>query len=195
MENTGHKIQDERYSVADDAIYNAFLLVLKEKEYDKITVSDVIKKAGIVRSTFYNHYENIPALVNAVEDRTIQDIFSIMETFHSKSDREMCKSYFLTICGYITANPFLFRILRSPRGDTFIEKAITMFHQYAAEVMQNTAPSGHSKEEVSYMIACSIGSAIGVLHKWTVEDCHVPAEVIADILTRVFMSGILPFMS
>ena len=51
---------------------------------DKITVSDVIKKAGIVRSTFYNHYENIPALVSAAEDKTIKELFSIMESFHPK---------------------------------------------------------------------------------------------------------------
>ena len=80
-----HEIQDERYSVADEAIYDAFFLILKEKDLEKITVSDVIKKAGIVRSTFYNHYENIPALVAAVEDKTINDIFSLMETFHPVS--------------------------------------------------------------------------------------------------------------
>ena len=57
-----HEIQDERYSVADEAIYDAFFLILKEKDLEKITVSDVIKKAGIVRSTFYNHYENIRLL-------------------------------------------------------------------------------------------------------------------------------------
>ena len=61
-----NEVQDERYSVADEAIYDAFFLVLKEKELDKITVSDVIKRAGIVRCTFYNHYENIPPLIIAV---------------------------------------------------------------------------------------------------------------------------------
>ncbi|MBR6486750.1 MAG: TetR/AcrR family transcriptional regulator, partial [Lachnospiraceae bacterium] len=73
---------DERYSTAEEAIYEAFFLLLKEKDMDKITVSDVIKKAGIVRSTFYNHYENIPALVNAAEDKTINDIFKLMESFN-----------------------------------------------------------------------------------------------------------------
>ena len=41
-----NEIQDERYHVADEAIYDAFFLVLKEKDLDKITVSDIIKKAG-----------------------------------------------------------------------------------------------------------------------------------------------------
>lgn len=112
-------IQDERYHVADEAIYDAFFLVLKEKDIDKITVSDVIKRAGIVRSTFYNHYENIPALVSAIEDKTIKDIFSLMETFHPKSDKEICKSYFLTICEYTTTNLFLANLLKNPGGEPF----------------------------------------------------------------------------
>ena len=68
---------DERYSTAEDAIHDAFFMLLKEKELEKITVSDVVKKAGIVRSTFYNHYENVPALMEAAENRTIHDIFGM----------------------------------------------------------------------------------------------------------------------
>ena len=48
---------DERYSTVEEAIFEAFFLLLKEKDLEKISVSDVIKKAGIVRSTFYNHYD------------------------------------------------------------------------------------------------------------------------------------------
>ena len=189
------EIQDERYSVADEAIRDAFFLILREKDLEKITVSDVIKKAGIVRSTFYNHYENIPTLVAAMEDQTIEDIFSLMETFHPKDDADMCKSFFVTICDYTMNNPFLANLLRSPRGDEFFEKALTMFHRYVAEVTQNTSPSRHSKEELSYMVACTIGSTIGVLHKWTKDNFAIPAEAVADILTKAFISGMLPFMS
>lgn len=190
-----NEIQDERYFVADEAIYDAFFLVLKEKELDKITVSDIIKRAGVVRSTFYNHYESIPALVTAIEDKTIHDIFSLMETFHPKNDQDICKSYFLTICDYTMTNPFLANLLRSPRGDAFIEKAMTMFHRYVTKVTENTTPSGHSKNEFSYMVAYTIGSTLGVLHKWTKDNFQVPKEFIADILTRAFVTGILPFIS
>lgn len=186
---------DERYNIADEAICDAFFLVLKEKDLDKITVSDIIKKAGIVRSTFYNHYENIPALITTIEDKTIQDILSLMESFHPKNDQDMCKSYFLTICEYTMTNPFLANLLRSPRGNAFFEKAITMFHRYVRQVMQNTTPSLHNRDEFSYMIACTIGSTLGVLHKWAREDFQVSKEVIADILTQAFTASMLPFMS
>lgn len=190
-----NEIQDERYHVADEAIYDAFFLILKEKDLDKITVSDVIKKAGIVRSTFYNHYENIPALVAAIEDKTTHDIFSLMETFHPKNDRDMCKSYFLSICIYTRKNPFLANLLRNPRGDAFFEKSITMLHHYVTSVTENKPPSRHGREEYSYMVASAIGSTIGVLHKWARENFQTPPEVIAGLLTHVFISGMLPYMS
>ncbi len=66
---------DERYSVADEAILGAFFKLLEEKTPNRITVSDITKTAGIARSTFYNHYQNSPSLVSAVEERTIQDVF------------------------------------------------------------------------------------------------------------------------
>ncbi len=185
---------DERYHVADEAIYDAFLLILKQKELDKITVTDIIKKAGIVRSTFYNHFENIPALVDAVEDKTIEDIFTLMESFHAKNDHDICKSYFLAVCNYAMKNEYLADILKSPRGNRFFEKTMTMFHEYVKQVTQNISSSQHSKEEFSYMIASSIGSTLGVLHKWSNENFETSAEAVAEFMTQAFMTGMLPFM-
>lgn len=186
---------DERYSTAEDAIYEAFFLLLKEKEMEKITVSDVIKKAGIVRSTFYNHYENVPALVEAAEDKTIKDIFQLMESFHPKNDRDMCRSYFLAICNYTKKNPFLANLLQTPHGDTFFEKAITMFHQYVTDVAHTAVKDNARSVAFSYYIAGSIGSTIGVLHKWIAEDFAVPAENVADILAQIFITGVLPYLN
>ena len=104
-------VPDERYSVADEAILGAFFKLLKKKTPDQITVSDITKTAGIARSTFYNHYQDIPSLVSAVEEKTIHDVFSIMEKFHPENDRDICQSYFLTICRYTMENPFLAGLL------------------------------------------------------------------------------------
>lgn len=49
--------------------------IVKKKKPDRITVSDITKTAGIARSTFYNHYQDIPSLISAVEDKTIHDVF------------------------------------------------------------------------------------------------------------------------
>lgn len=185
---------DERYSTAEDAIFDAFFALLKEKEIDKITVADVSKKAGVVRSTFYNHYENVPALVEAAEDRTIRDIFKMMESFHPKDDKSICISYYLAICNYTQKNPFVANLLRTPRGDAFFEKAITMFHEYVTKLTSTSADRKVSEETFSYLIAGMIGTTIGILHKWISDDFSQPSEKIADVLTHIFLTGFLPYL-
>lgn len=188
-------IPDERYSVADEAILGAFFKLVKEKKPDRITVSDITKTAGIARSTFYNHYQDIPSLISAVEDKTIHDVFSMMENFQPKNDRDICSSYFLTLCRYTMENPFLSGLLSTPHGNDLFEKMLTMLHHYVTETTSNSRPAKHTKEEVSYVITCAIGSTIGVLHKWSRDNFNLAPEVIADILSEVFLSGMLPLLS
>lgn len=188
-------IPDERYSVADEAILGAFFKLLKEKKPDRITVSDITKTAGIARSTFYNHYQDIPSLISAVEDKTIHDVFSMMENFQPKNDRDICSSYFLTLCRYTMENPFLSGLLSTPHGNDLFEKMLTMLHHYVTETTSNSRPDRHTKEEVSYVITCAIGSTIGVLHKWSRDNFNLAPEVISDILSEVFLSGMLPLLS
>ena len=107
----------------------------------------------------------------------------------------MCHSYFLAICNYTKKNPFLANLLQTPRGDAFFEKAITMFHRYVTDVTQTTISAPGERLAASYLIASAIGSTIGVLHKWTAEDFSTPAEEVADILARTFLSGILPYLT
>ncbi len=183
---------DERYSTAEDAIFDSFFLLLKEKDIDKITVSDVVKKAGIVRSTFYNHYENVPALVSAAEEKTIENIFSLMESFHPKDDKAICKSFFLAICNYARENPFLATLLNSTRGNAFFEKMLLMFDRYMRQVTDDESYHMQDKKNAAYFIASAIGSTVGVLHKWSTEGFNASADEIADIMAQVFITGVLP---
>ena len=187
-------IPDERYSVADEAILGAFFKLVKEKKPDRITVSDITKTAGIARSTFYNHYQDVPSLIAAVEDKTIHDVFSMMENFQPKNDRDICSSYFLTLCRYTMENPFLSGLLSTPHGNDLFEKMLTMLHHYVTETTSNSKPDRHTKEEVSYVITCAIGSTIGVIHKWSRDNFNLAPEVIADILSEIFLSGMLPLL-
>lgn len=189
------QITDERFHIVEEAICDAFIKVIDEKELEKITVSDVIKKAGIVRSTFYNHYENIPDLITAMEDKSINDIFMIMETFHAKNNYDVCKSYYMTLCEYTMKNPFLSKLLISPAGDEFFSKATTMFGKYIKSLTQATSLDPISQTQYSYVIAGSIGTTIGILHKWMKGGCQESTDMIADILTRTFMNGTLQLIS
>ena len=70
-----------------------------------------------------------------------------------------------------------------------------MFHKYVSNVTQTSLRPPQQKLEFSYMIAGAIGTTIGVLHKWISDDFATPAEEVAALLSKIFLSGILPYLS
>ena len=48
-----------------DAIIKSFLHLLNEKPVSKITVKDIVEDCGINRNSFYYHFQDLPALVEA----------------------------------------------------------------------------------------------------------------------------------
>ncbi|HAJ73766.1 MAG TPA: TetR family transcriptional regulator [Lachnospiraceae bacterium] len=190
------KIRDERYQTAEEAIFDAFFLLIREKPMDKISVSDVIKKAGVVRSTFYNHFENIPDMIAGLENKILNDISEMMNDFHAKNDTEFCIRFFSSLCNYTKDNPYLIEMLSSPaQSNSFFEKMLTMLHNYVTGLTAVSHKSEEEKEQLSYGIACAIGATIGILHKWTRDQCRVPTETIARLLAGNFVNGVLPMIS
>ena len=63
---------DRRSQRTRDLVGEAFVQLLKEKGYSAITVSDIIERANIGRSTFYSHYRDKDDLFVAQLDRVIE---------------------------------------------------------------------------------------------------------------------------
>ena len=75
------------YEKNDEAIQKAFFSLLEKKDFHKITASDIIKKSGVNRSTFYRHYvdkydilDKIKAATTTMGDNMIAPF--IMENHH-----------------------------------------------------------------------------------------------------------------
>ena len=81
MANTGHARQTVRKSgdsatAAEDrrvrrtraALRDAFIALVSQKGYEKITIQDILDQADVGRSTFYVHYHDKEALLMALFD-------------------------------------------------------------------------------------------------------------------------------
>lgn len=54
--------------------------LLQEKPLDKITVTEVVSRAGINRGTFYAHYTDIPDVINSLIQQTFSRIRQILDS-------------------------------------------------------------------------------------------------------------------
>lgn len=66
-------------------INTALADLLQEKPLDKITVTDVVTRAGINRGTFYAHYADIPDVINHL----IENTFSMIREVLSQNPKQL----------------------------------------------------------------------------------------------------------
>ena len=71
LESVRKKDMDRRIQKSRQAIYQAFITLLNQQSYEKITVQKLIDEANVGRSTFYAHFETKEALLEEV----CQDLF------------------------------------------------------------------------------------------------------------------------
>ncbi|WP_050637472.1 TetR/AcrR family transcriptional regulator [Candidatus Stoquefichus sp. SB1] len=57
---------DLRFIKTEKIIKQTFLDLINEKDYQKVTISEICKNALISRNTFYIHYQTIDDLINSI---------------------------------------------------------------------------------------------------------------------------------
>ena len=61
-------------------------LINEKKQLSKITISELVKKANITRSTFYTHYDNIYQVAEEYQMQTIELLCNEDLILHTKQD-------------------------------------------------------------------------------------------------------------
>ena len=97
---------NKRKRASQERIKRAFAQMLQTKALTQISVSDICKKAGINRSTFYSNYEDIFALADAMRTE-IEAGFQ--EIYKDEHENTYNSNNYLPLFQYIAANQILFR--------------------------------------------------------------------------------------
>lgn len=75
-------------SLQTDTIIKETLAILLNQNYDlnSITVTDLIRKAGISRSSFYTHYNSINDLIESIQNETLEVLSNDISSFTNIDD-------------------------------------------------------------------------------------------------------------
>ena len=73
-----------------ESLHTALLLLLKQKEYSKISITELCKKAGVSRMAFYNNFQTLDNLLEnvVVEYNKTFIIYKIGSPFREYTDYE-----------------------------------------------------------------------------------------------------------
>lgn len=182
--------RDPRYESADAAIRAAFLRLFEERDIEDITASEIIRTAGINRSTFYAHYTDKYDLLTEVEGdflRQMEDLFKESPTVDLLLGRESAASvweaYFGRLIEFLHGNRRLFSGLVGRQGSAFMVDFSNAF----AEVLMESGAVSRLGVPTNYRAALLSWATAGLVEEWARDGFVDDRERIVRILVIVAM--------
>lgn len=168
----------------------ALLLLLEKKDYEFITVTEVCKKAGVNRSTFYLHYESM-------DDLLYETLDMINKNFHQTFDNKMLDidkmnknelylitdEYLIPYLNYIKENNKIYKLIHDK--PYIFKKQITFELLYKELFSKILDKYNVSKVEQEYIFAYFSFGLVSIIQKWIEKDCADDIYMIANIMKKV----------
>ncbi len=143
-----------------------FVSLLSEKELDKITVSDVTRRADLNRGTFYTHYENIDALLRDVVGILTEKLYAVVDRTLDEDFLANPEPVLAYIGAYLDRDRKFYRaILSSSNAETFsngVHDAIL------ARVRKSPRMGSDGHADVSLLVPAEFiaGGLVGIYKAW-----------------------------
>ena len=176
---------DPRSVRARHALHEALKKLLKERPFNKITVTDISNEAGLSRHTFYNHYETKLDLLNSIVDSILNQFFSNIEdadaiSIDPDADQRIGERFFQIWLD----NADVVKLLNSVDiDDLLVDRLQTHFshylHRYIDGEQINVSPrlSPYLTYHNAYAFA-------GILRQWLKDDMKYSPKIMGEFLNH-----------
>lgn len=159
--------QDRRVVRSRQALTDAFMDLVLERPYDDFTVGDVIERAGIGRSTFYEHYRNKDDLLRHAMGGVLEALANMPTSAH---DEERL-TVWLTNIG---DNKRLGRIMLAGPVRVHLVRAL-------AGLIEERLPHGGPAKLAALQMA---EAQLGLINAWLSGAAGASVETVIGLLVR-----------
>jgi len=169
------KYNQESNQITRESLEISLMQLLEKKELKKITISELVERAGVSRAAFYRNYSSKEQILEEIFKNTVQGITDKLEEFNFKT--EMYQIWL-----------FLFKEAKKEARvislaiDYNFEKLLTQAVFDFLEKRNRNA----KKMTNSYMNSFWSSAVVSVLSKWIKDGMKVPAEKIASLGLPLF---------
>lgn len=197
-------MQSNKLNKSESKYYNtaclmneALILLLEKKDYSFITVKEICEKAGVNRSTFYLHYQNVDDLLSECIEYVgskIQKKFNdkimdkgIIRTSKLQDLVLITPNYLLPYLEFLKENKAIYKIAYS-QPNVFKEKTVVN-HLYKNIFEPILDRFSVPKTEQKYMLSFYLSGLGAIMIDWIKNDCKEDPMIIIDIIMKCLNLG------
>lgn len=143
MEREGKKKAEYRSSIRSKAlIKEALLSLMIEKPFEKISISDVVRRADINRGTFYAHYLNTSDVLKSISASVVDEIALLISPYDPSRVLDSPENFLAQITLFLLRDPeYYAKLLQSDKFHevldearyTAINKVVESYHKDLSE--------------------------------------------------------------
>lgn len=168
-----------RYKVSSEKIETAFLTLILNHRYEEINISQICKQAGVNRSTFYCHYNDINDLIIKIEGKFAKGMASIFNYGKRQTNQA-----FVEMFSFVKENKFFYKAFLNIPYITLAETNIKV------EVLENIGKDiqiDKPKNMEIFYRASFFGAGIKEMCRlWLENDCQESPEEMASFLLEEY---------
>jgi AcrR family transcriptional regulator len=164
-------------------IYEAVMLLMDEKSYNKITVSDIVEKAGIARQTFYRNYGDKDDVILEYLVNTFNTELMDIET--SPKDDKQNNIVFIFDYQYMVKNK---KILKKILSVAEIEsRMFRELNKYPVSLIKQYKGKLSTQEYLifRYKLCYQITGFLSLLFDWFINDMPMPVEKLIPMINAM----------
>lgn len=161
---------------ASEKIEKAFIEIIQTKEINKITVTDIVKKANINRSTFYVNYLDIFDLRDKIKTKMYQDL---LELYKEEAIKQEHSYDYLKLFKHIKENQIYYKTMFKLNFE-FLD-----YYDNFLEDKEAIKYYGSSKN-IEYHIEFFKAGIRAIIKKWLMNNCKENPEEMIEILNTEY---------
>lgn len=182
---------ESKYFSTAEKMDSALMEILKTKSFEYITVSEICKKAGVNRSTFYLHYENTRDLLEETIRNMTDDFISyfvpdgkILPINFEESQKDklvfISEEYLMPYLSYFKENRKIFlTVFENGKLFGFEETYEKLFNNIFDPILDVFK---YPESERKYVMAFYLNGINSIMIEWIKEDCVKPEKEVVKII-------------
>lgn len=147
-------------------IRQAFEDLLKERGFHKITVSDIVTRADLNRSTFYAHYPDIYGIVEEMQEEIIRRNMELFQQIQYRNILEDPKPYLECIAATVEGNLQLMQRLGLTENMHRISEKFLEMMEYDIMHHSDIPPKVRESELFNIRVHFFMGGILRVYQRW-----------------------------
>lgn len=166
----------ESNAITKECIESALILLMQEKSFSEISIQDIIRRAGVGRSSYYRNYKSKEAILESKLDSMIKEVLDSFGKFDFSVESP---ESWLTVLKMAKKHSQEYKLLLDAGfGDKILRKIIETFKN-----------NPNNDEEIRITDIYMAGSIYSVMTQWILDGMKTDESKIANICCSLMFKG------